>query len=327
MSTAIVPQTEPDAQAAAMVLMDRPPELVLQEAKRAAQALQDVIKAKPKPVIMNGEQYLEFEDWQTLARFYGFTACLEGDPEFVVLGDVRGFKATAVAMDKEGRIRSRATAYCLNDEEKWSSKPKYAWCYVLKDGSTSEEDPGTNNMVWEDNPNKPDKKRPKKVRQLVGEEKVPLYQLASMSQTRACAKVLRNVLSWVAVLAGYKPTPAEELTDDMDRGGGGKARPTQSNDERVVVDAEEVDIMEGAVHTPGKVRIPKQGPALTDPIALGEELLRVTGDRTAAQDLLKEIADGKQTVKGMAGSEVQAAWAKLAVHKMFGITATSSGSK
>jgi len=324
-STAIVPQAEPETQAVVLALMDRPPELVLQEAQRAAKALKDVIKGKPKPVIMNDEQYLEFEDWQTLGRFYAFTACLEGDPEFVVLGDVRGFKATAVALDKDGRIRSRATAYCLNDEEKWSSKPKYAWVYVLRDGGTSEEDPGTSNMVWVDNPKKPGKKMPKRERKLVGEEKVPLYQLASMAQTRACAKVLRNVMSWVAVLAGYKATPAEELTADMDRSGG-KPQPAQDEDERVV-DAEPVDIMEGEVHTPGKVRIPKQGPALTDPIALGEELLRVTGDRTAAQDLLKEIADGKQTVKGMAGSEVQAAWAKLAVHKMFGITATSSGSK
>jgi len=34
-----------------------------------------------------------------------------------------------------------------------------------------------------------------------------------MAQTRAGAKALRNVLAWVAVLAGYKPTPAEEITD------------------------------------------------------------------------------------------------------------------
>jgi len=39
----------------------------------------------------------------------------------------------------------------------------------------------------------------------------PLFQLRSQAQTRACSKVLRNVLSWVVVLAGYRPTPAEEL--------------------------------------------------------------------------------------------------------------------
>lgn len=38
-----------------------------------------------------------------------------------------------------------------------------------------------------------------------------LWQLRSMAQTRACAKALRNVLSWIVVLAGYETTPAEEM--------------------------------------------------------------------------------------------------------------------
>jgi len=47
----------------------------------------------------------------------------------------------------------------------------------------------------------------------VGDEVVPWFQLASMAQTRAGAKALRNRLAWVVVLAGYKPTPAEEMTE------------------------------------------------------------------------------------------------------------------
>jgi hypothetical protein len=39
----------------------------------------------------------------------------------------------------------------------------------------------------------------------------PSFQLKSMAQTRACGKALRNVLAWVVVLAGYRPTPAEEM--------------------------------------------------------------------------------------------------------------------
>jgi len=39
----------------------------------------------------------------------------------------------------------------------------------------------------------------------------PEFQLKSMAQTRANAKALRNVLGWVAVLDGYKTTPAEEM--------------------------------------------------------------------------------------------------------------------
>ena len=141
--------------------MENAPEIVLAEAQKAAAALKKVIQGKPKPVVINGETYLEFEDWQTVGRFYGYTAGAEEAPEFVELGGARGFKATSIAIDSHGVIRSRATAYCMDDEERWG--------------------------------------------------KAPTYQLASMAQTRANAKALRNVLSWVTVLAGYKATPAEEM--------------------------------------------------------------------------------------------------------------------
>jgi len=39
----------------------------------------------------------------------------------------------------------------------------------------------------------------------------PNYQLRSMAQTRAASKAARMLLSWVVVLAGYHPTPAEEM--------------------------------------------------------------------------------------------------------------------
>src|SRR3990167_8707810 len=55
------------------ITIARDPVVVLEEAKRAAKALKDVISKKEKKVMMNGEQYLEFEDWQTVARFYGAT--------------------------------------------------------------------------------------------------------------------------------------------------------------------------------------------------------------------------------------------------------------
>ena len=47
----------------------RPPAIVLDEAREAARVLRDVISQKDKPVIFNGQQYLEFEDWQTVGRF------------------------------------------------------------------------------------------------------------------------------------------------------------------------------------------------------------------------------------------------------------------
>jgi ssDNA-binding Zn-finger/Zn-ribbon topoisomerase 1 len=39
----------------------------------------------------------------------------------------------------------------------------------------------------------------------------PAFQIRSMSQTRACAKALRNVFAYVMVMAGLCGTPAEEM--------------------------------------------------------------------------------------------------------------------
>jgi hypothetical protein len=129
-------------------------------------------------VIFNGEQYLEFEDWQTVGRFYGVTAKVVSTSP-VTFGDVIGFEARAVVVRADGQEISAADSMCLNDEEKWSARAKYEWI----DG----------------------------VKTQVGTTAVPLFQLRSMAQTRACAKALRNVLAWVVVLAGYRPTPAEEM--------------------------------------------------------------------------------------------------------------------
>lgn len=157
------------------VALTRPPEIVLEEAQRAARALQDVISKKKNPVVFtNGEQYLEFEDWQTLGRFYGITAKAVST-KYVEYGEASGFESYAEAIHvATGKVISGATGMCMNDEGIWSSKPK--------------------------------------------------NQLCSMSQTRACAKALRNVLAWTAVLAGYRPTPAEEMpqetaTEDSANGG------------------------------------------------------------------------------------------------------------
>lgn len=45
----------------------------------------------------------------------------------------------------------------------------------------------------------------------------PDFQVLSMAQTRAMSKALRSVLAHVAVLAGYEPTPAEEMTGQEHR--------------------------------------------------------------------------------------------------------------
>lgn len=44
--------------------------------------------------------------------------------------------------------------------------------------------------------------------------KKPLFQLASMAQTRAASKALANKFRFVAIVAGYEGTPSEEMTNE-----------------------------------------------------------------------------------------------------------------
>lgn len=190
--------------------MIRPPEQVLAEAKKAAVALQSVIAGKKNPVNFNGEQYLEFEDWQVVGRFYGLAAkIVEGSTKPIQVGNAVGYEARAVVVDVRNGIEvSAAEAMCLNDEEKWSSRPKYEW---------QDELDAQGKKIWV--AAQGDKKgyyKGKKTK--IGDVPVPMFQLRSMAQTRACAKALRNVLAWVVVMAGYKPTVAEEMTGDEEPG-------------------------------------------------------------------------------------------------------------
>ena len=162
------------------IMVTREPAVILAEAKKAAQALMTVVAQKKKPVIFNNEQYLEFEDWQTVGKFYGLSVKVI-KTTFIELGGVHGYEASAdVIRLSDGMVVSSAEAMCLNDEDNWSVRTKYEW----KDGKKTK----------------------------AGDIPVPLFQLRSMAQTRACSKAFRNVLAWVVVLAGFKPTPAEEMT-------------------------------------------------------------------------------------------------------------------
>lgn len=182
------------------MILNRNPIEVLEDAKKAAQALTTVISQKKKPVMMNGEQYLEFEDWQTVGQFYGYMVAT-GDAVPVEIDGVKGAKASAKLVNfHTGETLGGAEAYCMRDEEKWKSRPKYEWRGAGKDRE--------------------------KVK--IGDEPVPWFQLASMAQTRAGAKALRNRLAWVVVLAGYRPTPAEEIQDMINKGEGVDSTSTEA---------------------------------------------------------------------------------------------------
>lgn len=200
--TEVIQIYQPDATVGEMKLY-RAPADVMAEARAAAVELQKIIVAKPKPVIFNGEQYLELEDWEMLGHFYGYSAKVESTKfvEFPAADHndppIRGFEASSLLLnERTGIVVGRAEAMCLDEEENWGSVPKYEWRDMIRDDK----------KVWDEATNKC-----KRERVVVAMEPKPLFQLRSMAQTRASAKAFRTKLSWVAVLAGYAPTPACEL--------------------------------------------------------------------------------------------------------------------
>ncbi len=131
---------------------------------KAAKQLREVVKKGGWVVKIQDKEYLQFEAWQTLARFYGYTVKTI-ETKFVEYGPTRGFEAKVEVLDREGKTVGGAEAGCYSDEKQWQARP--------------------------------------------------LYSLKSMAQTRASAKALRQILSWVVVLAGYKATPAEEIDEEI----------------------------------------------------------------------------------------------------------------
>lgn len=162
----VVPQAEMQVAGISPVAIDPKAEVAF--AAKCADALMEVISKKKDKLVIHGQQYMEFEDWQTIARFYQCTVSVEwvkpltvtdneGKTQFV------GYEARAAVYDQAGIIRSAAEANCSIQEAKWRSRDR--------------------------------------------------FQLKSMAQTRACSKALRNVFAWVVIMAGFKPTPAEEFPE------------------------------------------------------------------------------------------------------------------
>ncbi len=101
------------------------PEQQVEFASRAAKALTAIINTKPKKLMIGNEQYLEFEDWQTIARFYNITVGVDWTREIMREGKLVGFEAKANVYNAAGTIISSAEASCLRDEPNWKIKPEF----------------------------------------------------------------------------------------------------------------------------------------------------------------------------------------------------------
>jgi hypothetical protein len=209
----------------------RDPDEIIKDAHKAANKLMEIIenqKTQAIVITIGAGKHLKLEAWEIIGSFYGMSGRIVSCERNQDFETIDGYNAKAevfhVASEK---LISSAEAMCLNDEEKWDKRPIKKYCYVLKSGpdrnsedplrreGLSIEDPGMADITWIDNPKKPGKKMPKKEEKIIGEADVPMFQLKSMAQTRALSKAYSIALRWVVILAGYNPTPAEELPEDM----------------------------------------------------------------------------------------------------------------
>lgn len=108
------------------LVLEGDPEKQLEFAQKAATALMKRVEGKQKKVIINGKQYLEFGDWQTLARFFGATVGTDWtQPLLDSAGKIVGFEARAVVY-QNGTVISSAEARCMRSEKRWSTADEYA---------------------------------------------------------------------------------------------------------------------------------------------------------------------------------------------------------
>jgi hypothetical protein len=188
----------------ALWLGDRDPAEVIQRASRAADELAKVVEAKELVLeISQGKnkkpsRHWFIEAWQTCGSMFGVTARTRSS-EYIEVGGYVGYQATAEAyLVSTGQVIGIGDSQCLRDEPHWDTRPKYKW---KKNSEVQKDD----EVVYVN-----EKTKSSKV--YVGEEPVPLFQLRSQAQTRAQSRALSSVLRWVAVLAGYSGTPAEDVT-------------------------------------------------------------------------------------------------------------------
>lgn len=107
------------------LILEGDPEVQLQFAHKAAKTLMSWVAQKPKKVLIRGEQYLEFGDWQILGRFYGSTVSTEWTKPIERSGKIFGYEARVVVL-KDGVVISSAEGMCTREEKRWGQADEYA---------------------------------------------------------------------------------------------------------------------------------------------------------------------------------------------------------
>lgn len=114
------------------LVLEGNPEAQLAYAETAAHALMKRVENKKRKIVIGGKQYLEYGDWQTLARFFGATAATEWTRRLEIDGEIKGYECRAVVY-QHGDIISAAEAICLRSERNWQ---KREWHMIMSMAQT-----------------------------------------------------------------------------------------------------------------------------------------------------------------------------------------------
>ncbi len=107
------------------LVLEGDPQAQLAFAMKAANALMSAVGQKKNKVMIRGEQYLEYGDWQTLARFFGATAGVAWSKKLVDdKGGFIGYEARAEVLHN-GVVISSAEAMCMKAEKNWAARDEF----------------------------------------------------------------------------------------------------------------------------------------------------------------------------------------------------------
>jgi hypothetical protein len=88
-----------------------------------ARVLQGVVKKSGLAKRLGNKEYLQYEAWQTIGRFFNCTAQTEWTRQ---MDDGIGWEAKVNIVNGDGRIIASAESMCARDEKSWKDRPEYA---------------------------------------------------------------------------------------------------------------------------------------------------------------------------------------------------------
>ena len=112
------------------------PEAAMIRAKEAVNTVMKVIASRPKPLVINGKQYLEYQDWRLLALYFGITTKTDNVAEMNELCEVEvngvtgnrikfiGYVVEASAL-RDGKVLTTSSAECTRHEKAWVNKDRF----------------------------------------------------------------------------------------------------------------------------------------------------------------------------------------------------------